>query len=94
MMSLSRKWCWLQVKDSVPERDADTKYSYLWNCCKELDPAVKIVLATDNDGPGNNLAEELARRLGRERCWRVRWPGAAVSVPCTYQPYSDHAHVD
>lgn len=21
------------------------------------------------------LGEELARRLGRERCWRVRWPG-------------------
>lgn len=20
------------------------------------------------------LAEELARRLGRDRCWRVRWP--------------------
>lgn len=22
------------------------------------------------------LAEELARRLGRDRCWRVRWPSA------------------
>ncbi len=28
----------------------------------------------DNDAPGDALAEELARRLGRERCWRVRWP--------------------
>jgi len=40
-----------------------------------LDLAAKIVIATDNDGPGNALAEELARRLGRERCWRVKWPG-------------------
>ena len=28
----------------------------------------------DNDAPGDALAEEMARRLGRERCWRVRWP--------------------
>ena len=32
------------------------------------------MLATDNDEPGQALAEELARRLGRERCWRVRFP--------------------
>jgi Toprim domain len=43
----------------------------------ELDQAARIVLATDNDGPGQALAEELSRRLGRERCWRVRWPGTA-----------------
>lgn len=42
----------------------------------ELDSAAKIVIATDNDAPGQALAEELSRRLGRERCWRVRWPGA------------------
>ena len=35
---------------------------------------MRIVIATDNDAPGDALAEELARRLGRERCWRVRWP--------------------
>ena len=32
------------------------------------------LVAADNDAPGDALAEELARRLGRERCWRVRWP--------------------
>lgn len=31
-------------------------------------------MATDGDRPGQVLAEELARRLGRERCWLVRWP--------------------
>ena len=39
-----------------------------------LDQAVRIILATDSDAPGQALAEELARRLGRDRCWRVRWP--------------------
>ena len=27
-----------------------------------------------NDGPGQVLREELARRLGRHRCWIVTWP--------------------
>ncbi|OWM77330.1 hypothetical protein CDL15_Pgr028967 [Punica granatum] len=36
--------------------------------------ASRIILATDGDQPGQALAEELARRLGRERCWRVKWP--------------------
>ncbi|CAD6258342.1 unnamed protein product [Miscanthus lutarioriparius] len=36
--------------------------------------ASRIILATDDDDPGQALAEELARRLGKERCWRVKWP--------------------
>ncbi|KAK3188776.1 hypothetical protein Dsin_028337 [Dipteronia sinensis] len=60
-------------KDLPPE-DQDTKYQYLWNCKDYLMKASRIILATDGDLPGQALAEELARRLGRERCWRVRWP--------------------
>ena len=64
-----------RVKEGdLPGPEEDTKYSYLWNSRAWLDQAVRIVIATDNDGPGDALAEELARRLGRERCWRVRWP--------------------
>jgi len=64
-----------RVKEGeLPSAEEDTKYSYLWNSRAWLDQAVRIVIATDNDGPGDALAEELARRLGRERCWRVRWP--------------------
>lgn len=64
-----------RVKEgSLPPASEDTKYSYLWNCRAWLDQAVRVVIATDNDAPGDALAEELARRLGRERCWRVRWP--------------------
>ena len=56
------------------EADDDQKFAYLWNCREEMDAAKKIILAIDSDGPGQALAEELARRLGRERCWRVTWP--------------------
>ncbi|XP_052116080.1 twinkle homolog protein, chloroplastic/mitochondrial [Arachis duranensis] len=58
----------------LPPREKDTKYQYLWNCKDQLMQASRIILATDGDQPGQALAEELARRLGKERCWRVRWP--------------------
>jgi twinkle protein len=45
-----------------------------------LDGVSRVLLATDNDEPGQALAEELARRLGRERCWRVRWPQGSDSA--------------
>ncbi|XP_034697022.1 twinkle homolog protein, chloroplastic/mitochondrial-like [Vitis riparia] len=54
--------------------EKDIKYQYLWNCKEYLEKASRIILATDGDEPGLALAEELARRLGRERCWRVKWP--------------------
>ncbi|KAL5538948.1 hypothetical protein UlMin_045170 [Ulmus minor] len=60
-------------KDLPPE-EKDTKYQYLWNCKEYLKEASRVILATDSDNPGQALAEELARRLGRERCWRVKWP--------------------
>ncbi|KAK4852087.1 hypothetical protein QYF36_021025 [Acer negundo] len=61
-------------QNNLPSEDQDTKYQYLWNCKDYLMKASRIILATDGDLPGQALAEELARRLGRERCWRVRWP--------------------
>ncbi|KAJ4702847.1 twinkle-like protein, chloroplastic/mitochondrial [Melia azedarach] len=61
-------------KKDVPPEEQDIKYQYLWNCKEYLKKASRIILATDGDPPGQALAEELARRVGRERCWRVRWP--------------------
>jgi len=59
---------------SVPPPDQDKKYAYLWNCRDMIDKAIRVVLAADNDEPGRALSEELSRRMGRERCYRVRWP--------------------
>ncbi|KAE9461470.1 hypothetical protein C3L33_06627, partial [Rhododendron williamsianum] len=63
-----------KVSAKLPSLEKDSGFQYLWNCKEHLDKASRIILATDGDPPGNALAEELARRLGRERCWRVRWP--------------------
>ena len=53
----------------------DSKFSYVWEAKELIDSAEKIVLAVDNDAPGEALAEELARRIGRARCWRTEFPG-------------------
>ncbi|XP_073300040.1 primase homolog protein isoform X2 [Primulina huaijiensis] len=58
----------------LPSVDKDVSFQYLWNCKDYLDKASRIILATDGDIPGQALAEELSRRLGRERCWQVNWP--------------------
>eukprot|EP00850_Spirogloea_muscicola_P005179 SM000023S07635 [mRNA] locus=s23:652603:658904:+ [translate_table: standard] len=81
-------------EDKMPSQDKDKKFEYLWNCRQYLDKAIvqciiycgkrqvsKVVLATDADEAGQALAEELARRLGRERCWRVKFPEKEPEIP-------------
>ncbi|XP_043815930.1 primase homolog protein isoform X4 [Manihot esculenta] len=63
----------VSTKD-IPSLEKDKAYQYLWNCKEYLDKVSRIILATDGDASGQALAEELARRLGKERCWLVRWP--------------------
>lgn len=46
---------------------------YLDNCIEYFKDKEKIILATDNDAAGLRLREELARRLGYERCWKVNF---------------------
>lgn len=50
------------------------RLEYLDNCFHYFTGIEKIILAVDNDEPGNNLREELARRLGTERCYQVTYP--------------------
>jgi twinkle protein len=78
-----------KVKDGpTPAPEDDKKFSYLWNCRAWLDRVKTFIIATDADEPGEALAEELARRLGRERCWRVSWPGTAVAGEAAPDPES------
>ncbi|KAL5577829.1 hypothetical protein UlMin_019528 [Ulmus minor] len=63
-----------KVSNKLPSLEKDMAYQYLWNSKEYLDKVSQIILATDGDAPGRALAEELARRLGKDRCWQVRWP--------------------
>jgi len=57
-----------KVSDGRVAAEEDKKFSYVWNADKVLEQAPYIVLATDQDGPGQALTEELARRIGKEKC--------------------------
>eukprot|EP00798_Chlamydomonas_sp_ICE-L_P015373 gene15373-21457_t len=44
--------------------------------------AIVLALQTDDTGPASsNLAEEISRRLGRERCMRLQWPSQLSQLP-------------
>ena len=53
-----------------------------------FDGIEKIILATDADAPGRKLEEELARRFGKERCWRVVWPDGCKDANQVLQEHS------
>lgn len=70
-------WSCVSVPDGAPSKNAkpsEKKFEYLANCERQLQGVKLFVIATDADEPGQALAEELARRLGTERCARLKWP--------------------
>lgn len=56
-----------------PLTDTDARYEPVRGNPK-LAKLARIVLAGDADAAGQRHHEELARRLGKERCWVVTWP--------------------
>lgn len=40
-----------------------------------IQKAQNVYLAVDMDGPGQTTANELARRIGKLKCWRISFPG-------------------
>ena len=64
----------LKITEGKLDPVEDTKFKFLWSAKEYIDAAQKVIIATDMDAPGEAVAEELARRCGKEKCWRVRFP--------------------
>jgi len=62
----------ISSKKVVPSEDK--KFSYLWDAKDVLKAAKKIILLTDQDEAGEALKEELARRVGRAKCYEAVFP--------------------
>lgn len=67
------------VPNGAPSRAAteggsEVKYSYLWDAKDTIERASRIILALDADEPGRLLSEEIARRVGKGRCWKLQYP--------------------
>lgn len=61
---------------SVPNgaSKGNQRLEYLDNCWQHLEGVKEIIIATDGDMPGIALRDELARRLGADRCFYVEYP--------------------
>ncbi len=66
----------VSVPDGAPAPNAQNysgKFDFL-DTTDVFDRADRVIVATDADEPGQKLADELTRRIGPEKCWRVRFP--------------------
>ena len=64
-----------KVTDKKVCPSEDKKFSYLWDAKDVLKGVKKIILMTDKDEAGEALKEELARRVGRAKCYGVSLSG-------------------
>ena len=65
----------ISVPDGAPtpeSKNLELKFEFLDD--ERFDQVKQFILAVDNDEPGKKLEDELARRLGRDKCMRVTWP--------------------
>lgn len=53
---------------------SDKGFHFLEDQRDLIDAAERIVIMTDGDEAGRGLANELSRRIGRDKCFRVRYP--------------------
>ena len=58
----------IKVADGKVLPSEDKRFAYVWNARDIIDAAPYVILATDQDIPGQALAEELARRIGKDKC--------------------------
>lgn len=95
----------LSVPDGAPAVTATnytSKFTFHDSASDLFDAVPTVYLACDSDEPGQRLTEELARRIGREKCKLVTWPegvkdandllvlsgpGAIISAIANARPY-------
>lgn len=85
-------WNAISVPDGAPQKKLDEnskKLEYFDNCYKYFDKLQTVFLALDSDAPGKILRDELARRVGKEKCMVVQYPSDckdANEVLCKHGP--------
>jgi twinkle protein len=59
---------------SVPNGAESKRLEYLDNCWQYFIDKKQVIIMTDNDESGIRLRDELARRIGKDKCYRVDFP--------------------
>jgi len=58
----------IKVSDGKVDASEDKRFSFVWNAFDMLKQVPYVTIATDTDTAGQALAEELARRIGKDKC--------------------------
>ncbi|MBQ9406731.1 MAG: toprim domain-containing protein [Desulfovibrio sp.] len=69
--------CVVSVPDGAPAPEArafSSKFAFLEGMEALFESCGRVLLAVDSDAPGQRLRDELCRRIGMERCFKVFWP--------------------
>lgn len=87
----------VSVPDGAPVQEignAETvKYTFL-DRAPRLETITQIILATDSDGPGANLMNDLSHRLGRERCKWLKYPKGCKDLNDALRLYGNRGVVE
>lgn len=62
------------VPNGTPPKNSNMNLEYLNNCWEDFSKLKTVIIAVDNDEVGKYLKEELARRIGKEKCKMVTYP--------------------
>lgn len=86
----------ISVPDGAPnkkiEGDSD-KYSYLRPMIPVLKQSPYVILAVDNDSNGSNLLHDLSLRIGRGKCYWVKYPKGCKDINEALVKYGQKAVV-
>lgn len=64
----------ISVPNGAPAERGTAKHDYIGEAWDDLKHCNEVILATDNDGPGENLRADLIHRFGRPRCKVANYP--------------------
>ena len=64
----------LKVADTGINPEEDGKFRFVCDAKEKIDAAARVVICCDADAPGQAAAEEIARRIGKDRVWIVDYP--------------------
>ena len=84
----------IKVSSKAIVQADDNKFNYVWAAKDVIESVDRVILAVDSDDAGTALAEELARRIGRAKCWTVKWPADCKDANDVLQKLGSEALCD
>jgi twinkle protein len=80
-----------KISNREIDPNEDTKFAYVWDAKDVINDCRKVILVTDSDEAGEALREELARRIGRAKCYSVTYPDDCKDANDVLKNYGEDA---